>query len=97
MNPDRAFPANSLLGQVLSLASATFYDALPSNVERRAPVAPTPTRPPKRTSFVDRSLTAMDEWFRRQHEKDREAYLAQSKDMVDLEHRLRELERRPYY
>ncbi len=97
MNLDRTFPANSLLGQILSLAHATFYDALPSNTDGRPGVAPATMQPPKRASFVSRSLAAMDDWFFRQREKDREAYLAQSKDMVDLEHRLRQLERQPYY
>lgn len=97
MNLDRTFPANSLLGQVLSLAHATFYDALPSNADHRPAVAPATMHPPKRANFVARSLTAIDDWFVRQHEKNREAYLAQAKDMVDLEHRMRELERQPYY
>lgn len=97
MNLDRAFPANSMLGQLLSLAHATFYDALPSNVEGRAPVAPATPNPPKRAGFVARSLAAMDNWFLRQRDKDRDAYLAQATDMVDLERRLRDLDKQPYY
>lgn len=97
MKLDHAFPDNSLLGQVLSLAHATFYDALPANAENRAPVAPATVYPPKRAGFVGRSLAAMDNWFYRQRQKDRESYLAQAQDIADLEQRLRQLERRPYY
>jgi len=42
-------------------------------------------------------LNAFDNWLYRQQVKQREAYLAQSKDIFELEARLRHLERRSYY
>ena len=95
LNP--AFPDNSLMGQVLSLAYSTFYDALPSNAQNRAPIAPATPEPPKRAGFVRRSLAAIDGWFDRQRQNDRDAYLAQSLDLADLERRLRKLERNALY
>ncbi len=97
MKLNHAFPDNSLLGSVLSLAHATFYDTLPSNADRRAPVAPATAYPPKRAGFIGRSLAAMDDWFFRQRQNEREAWLAQSSDLADLERRIRQLEHRPYY
>jgi hypothetical protein len=47
-----------------------------------------------RTARDERSwLDRLDAWAWRQHQKEREAYLAQSKDIAELEARLRELER----
>jgi hypothetical protein len=42
-------------------------------------------------SWLDR----LDRWFWRQEQKRCERYLAQASDVVELEQRLRELERRP--
>ena len=42
-----------------------------------------------RQSWLDR----LDAWAWRQHQKDREAWLAQSKDLAELEARLRALDR----
>jgi len=97
MKLNHAFPDNSILGSVLSLAHATFYDALPSNVQNRAPVAPATAFPPKRTGILERSFEAIDNWFYRQRQNERESWLAQSSDLADLERRMRQLERRPYY
>src|SRR5438552_19007162 len=38
-------------------------------------------------------LERIDRWFRRQEQRDRERYLAQSQDVLDLEQRIRRLER----
>jgi len=89
----------SVIGQALALAHATFYDALPSNVQHKAPTAPA-ALPSKRTPLsgtLQRWTEALDNWFYRQRVKDREAYLAQSSDIFDVERRMRELERHPYY
>ena len=43
----------------------------------------------KRPTWLDR----LDGWFWRQEQKEREAYLARSKDIFDLERRIRALER----
>src|SRR4051812_46913675 len=72
------YPDTSLLGHCLALAHATFYDALPSNAQHRAPTAPA-TLPPKRAPAggpLQRWTDALDNWFYRQRLKDREAYLA---------------------
>ena len=97
MKLNHAFPDNSLLGSVLSLAHATFYDALPSNAQNRAPVAPATAFPPKRVGILERSFEAIDNWFHRQRQNERESWLAQSSDLADLERRIRQLEHRPYY
>ena len=49
-----------------------------------------------RTGFLDR----LDAWFWRQAQREQEAYLAKSRDVFDLERRIRALERgeiTPYY
>ncbi len=43
------------------------------------------------------ALDRLDHWFWRRRQKDREAYLARATDLADVERRLRELDRRPYY
>lgn len=97
MKLNHAYPRSGLIGTVISLAHATFYDALPSNADHRAAVAPAHPLPPKRAGFIDRSFAAVDGWFYRQRQKERESYLAQSSDLADLERRVRMLERHPYY
>jgi len=59
-------------------------------------VAPATVHPPLRAGWFARSLAAVDGWFYRQRQSERESYLAQSSDLADLEGRLRLLERRPY-
>ena len=93
------FVATSLFGTCIQLAHATFYDALPSNAERRAPVAPAvlaPKRAPQ-PNALQRALAALDNWFYRQRVAERERYLAQSQNIFELEARMRELERRPQF
>lgn len=97
MNP---FPEHSLLGTCIVLAHATFYDALPANAQMRAPIAPAEPLPSKRTprgNVLQRAWNALDHWFYRQRMKQREAYLAQSQDIFELERRLRKLETMPHY
>jgi hypothetical protein len=95
----RPFPENTLVGHCIALAHATFYDALPSNVEHKPPIAPA-TLPSKRIGIgaaFARFMEALDAWFYRQRMKEREAYLAQAVDVYDVERRMRELERNPAY
>ena len=90
--------ANSTPGPALR-SHATFYEALPANVERRAPVAPlvvAPKRAPQ-PNALQRVLAALDNWFYRQRLASRDAYLSQADNIFDLESRMRELERRPHY
>jgi len=42
-------------------------------------------------------LERFDRWAARQRQRERERYLARSSDIFELEARIRELERRPYY
>jgi hypothetical protein len=42
-------------------------------------------------------LERFDRWAARQRQRERERYLARSTDIFELEARIRELERRPYY
>ena len=100
MKLNHAFPDSSLVGTVLSLAHATFYDALPANAERRAPIAPEGVTALKHTSsqgVVARAFAAIDGWFWQQRQKDFESYLGQASDLADLERRLRKIERHPYH
>ncbi len=101
MKLDRTYPDNSLMNATLSLAQVTFFDTLPANADRRPPIAPEVLEPAKRAGWIERSLAAVDDWFNRQRQNDREAFLAQATDMVDLERRMRELDEgtrgRPYY
>ena len=62
--------------------------AKPRGSARRS--APRSVREP-RSSWLDR----LDAWFWRREQKAREAYLARSTDVFDLERRIRDLERRP--
>jgi hypothetical protein len=93
------FADKSLLGTCIQLAHATFYEALPSNIEHRAPVAPaslSPKRAPQ-PNALQRALAAVDGWFYRQRLASRERYLAQSQNVFELESRMRELDRHPQY
>jgi hypothetical protein len=82
-----------------SRSSASFFEALPANARARAPVAPAvlaSKRAPRRNP-LQRALDAVDKWFYRQQVAARERYLAQAQDVFEVEARMRELERRPYY
>ncbi len=75
----------------IQLAQATFSDVMPSTADAKAPA----DRP--RAANEPVWMTKLGNWFHRQEVKNREAYLAQSTDIFDLERRIRYLERRPYY
>jgi Protein of unknown function (DUF3563) len=75
----------------IQLAQATFSEVMPSKADPKTPASP--VRAPKERGW----MTALGNWFHRQEVKNREAYLAQSTDVFDLERRIRYLERRAYY
>ena len=79
----------------IQLAQATFSDVMPAKAEDRGSENLSRTTP-KEASKAD-WMTALGNWFHRQEVKNREAYLAQSTDVFDLERRIRYLERRAYY
>ena len=92
------YPDDGAIGTFVKLAQATFFDALPANAQRKAPTAPA-SPPGGKLAPAERQrwLSALDRWFYTQRMKERDAYLAQAQDIFELESRIRELERRPYY
>jgi hypothetical protein len=62
--------------------------------------ASTPAQPGNAVPMPSKRLTLFerfDRWIARIRQRDRERYLAQANDVFELEARIRELERRPYY
>jgi hypothetical protein len=93
-----AYPDDGAIGTFVKLAQATFFDALPANAQRKAPTAPESPPGGKLAPAAHHSwLSALDRWFYAQRMKERDAYLAQAQDIFELESRIRQLERRPYY
>ncbi len=89
------FPENSLVGNCIRLAQTTFFDAVPSRADVLAPAAPAKSEP--FGARLARWTENLEQWLYRQRMKDREAWLAQSHDVFELERRLRDLDRRPYF
>ena len=93
-----AFSEHSIVGSCIKLAQTTFFDSLPANAEMRTPTAPEKMPATKRVTRegrLYRLMNRLDNWLSRQQAKQREAYLAQSQDIFELEARIRHLERRP--
>ena len=80
----------SIPGQLFLLMAAALAPA-PRPVRRSDAEERLPTRPdaPRGDGILDR----LDRWFWRQEQKARDAYLAQSHDIFDLERRMAALER----
>ena len=78
LNPNMT--ESGFINLCIQMAQATFSDVMPSGSETRTKKAPSWT-------------SALADWFYRQQVKQREAYLAESSDIFDLERRLRQLER----
>lgn len=92
------YPDDGAIGTFVKLAQATFFDALPANTQGKAPTAPASPQggmlgPRERNRWI----SALDRWFYDQRMKERDAYLGRSQDIFELESRMRDLERRPYY
>jgi hypothetical protein len=79
----------------IQLAQATFSDVMPARADSKGSADLSRTAPKSATKTG--WLTALGNWFHRQETRNREAYLAQSTDVFDLERRIRYLERRAYY
>ncbi len=93
------FPENSLVGNCIRLAQTTFFDAMPARADVQVPKAPALRAPAKSETFgqrLARWTENFENWLYRQRMNDRDAYLAQSQDVFELERRLRDLDRRPY-
>jgi hypothetical protein len=94
------FPENSLVGNCIKLAQTTFLDAMPARADLRMPMAPAtlaPAQPETLWQRLARLTENLEDWRYRQQMNDREAWLAQSQDIFEVERRLRELDRRPYF
>ena len=94
------FPENSLVGNCIRLAQTTFFDAMPARADVLVPKAPATLRPAQSEPFgqrLARWTENFENWMHQQRVKEREAYLAQAQDVFDLERRMRNLERRPYF
>ena len=94
------FPENSLVGNCIRLAQTTFFDAAAARADVLAPKAPATPGPAQSEPFgarLARWAENVENWLYRQRMKDREAYLAQSQDVFELERRLRDLDRRAYF
>jgi hypothetical protein len=80
----------------VSLLAAIMHGAMTAPVSggQHAPsLAVTEKAPKPAMGWLER----FDRWTARQRQRDRERYLARSTDIFELEARIRELERRPYY
>lgn len=93
------FPENSLVGGCLKLAQTTFFQELPANVATMPAKAPAvfPTSKQDGGNVFSRWTEALENWLYRQRLKDREAYLATSQDIFEVERRVRDLDRHAYY
>ena len=80
----------------IQLAQSTFSDVMPSRTEPKVRAVGS------RTKAVDvkrepKWLSAVSDWFYRQQVSEREAYLAASADIFELERRLRNMDQHPYF
>ena len=79
----------------IQLAQATFSEVMPSKPDPKAPA--NSSRTSNKAHAEQSWISVLGGWFHRQQVKEREAYLAKSTDIFDLERRIRDLDRRPYY
>ena len=84
------------IAHCIQLAQATFSDVMPPRTDPRARAIGSRTAA-NGADTEPRWLAAIGDWFYRQQVKEREAYLAQSTDVFDLERRIQHLERRQNY
>jgi hypothetical protein len=80
----------------VSLLAAVMHGAMTAPVTGGQPgpsLAVTEKAPKPAVGWFER----FDRWAARQRQRERERYLARSADIFELEARIRELERRPYY
>jgi len=93
------FPENSLVGSCIKLAQTTFFQELPANAATMPAKAPAtfPVSKQDGGSLFARWTEALENWLYRQRLKDREAYVAQSQDIFEVERRVRDLDRHAYF
>jgi hypothetical protein len=86
-------PHPGFINMGIQMAQSTFSDVMPSFKYSRTPAAAArPVAPkPARKSVLD----LISDWFYRQQVAEREAYLAKSTDVFDLERRMRDFDHHP--
>ena len=96
---NRPFAENGFMDVVVKLAQTAFFDDLPANAHHHPPTAPATLAGPLAAapSLRQRWWAGLERWMYQQQVREREAYLGQARDVYDLEQRIRNLERRPYY
>lgn len=90
------------IAHCIQLAQATFSDVMAPKADPKTRAIGSSARIGSGTAAngadtEPKWLAAIGDWFYRQQVKEREAYLAQSTDVFDLERRIQQLERRPNY
>jgi hypothetical protein len=63
----------------------------------QAAMARRPAEPPRRPDTKPSLFERFDRWAARARQRDVDRWLSESKDVFELERRIRELERRPYF
>jgi len=79
----------------IEMAQSTFSDVMPRPEAKARAISSRTTA--DRTKHGRSWASAFSDWVYRQQLKEREAYLAKSVDVFDLERRIRQLDQRPYY
>ena len=88
-------PHPSFINLSIQMAQSTFSDVMPSFKYSRVPATPSrPTAPKPAGKSV---MAAISDWFYRQQVAEREAYLAKSTDLFDLERRMRDFDHHPNF
>jgi len=88
-------PHPSFINLSIQMAQSTFSDVMPSFKYSSTPAVASRPAAPKSTG---KSVwTAISDWFYRQQVAEREAYLAKSTDVFDLERRLRDFDHQPNF
>jgi hypothetical protein len=88
-------PHPGFITMSIQMAQSTFSDVMPSfQYSSRPAVASKPAAP---KSAGKSMIAAISDWFYRQQVAEREAYLAKSTDIFDLERRMRDFDHQPNF
>jgi hypothetical protein len=94
-NPTLSHPGFIAMG--IQMAQSTFSDVMPLFQNADRPVfAPKRVAAPAPAPAGKSWTSAVADWFYRHQVAEREAYLAKSTDIYDLERRMCDFDRRPY-
>jgi len=80
----------------IQLAQSTFSEVMPSRTESGAQANGSGATP-RSVNREPKWLSAISDWFHRRQLSEREAYLAASGDIFELERRIRKLDQSPYF